>query len=99
MGTPRDQTLQILRDALPELRRRFGVASLRVFGSMARDEAGPNSDVDILVEFSKPVSLFVLADLREHLVELVGRPVDVGTEESLRPRMREAVVAEAIRVA
>jgi predicted nucleotidyltransferase len=99
MGATRDQTLQILRDALPDLRRRFGVVSLRLFGSMARGEAGPDSDVDILVEFAEPVGLFLLADLREHLIELLGRPVDVGTEGSLRPRMREAVVAEAIRVA
>ena len=99
MEASRDQTLQILRDALPDLRRRFGVVSLRLFGSMARGEAGPGSDVDILVEFAALPSLFLLADLREHLIELLGRPVDVGTEKSLRPRMREAVVAEAIRVA
>jgi predicted nucleotidyltransferase len=99
MSASRDQTLQILRDALPDLGRRFGVTSLRLFGSTARDDAGPGSDVDILVEFAKPVSLFLLAELRENLIELLGRPVDVGTEKSLRPRMREAVIAEAIRVA
>ena len=99
MDVSRDQILQILRDALPGLRRRFAVRSLRLFGSAARDEAGPASDVDILVEFTEPVGLFLLAELREHLIELLGRPVDVGTENSLRPRMREAVVAEAVRVA
>ena len=99
MSTARDQTLRVLRDALPELERRFHVGSLRLFGSLARDEGGPQSDVDLLVEFVKPVGLFVLADLREYLIELLGRPVDVGTEGSLRPRIRDAVVAEAIRVA
>jgi len=99
MGTHRDQTLKILRNALPELQRRFGVVSVRLFGSVARDEAGPDSDVDVLVAFATPVSLFVLADLREFLMEALGRPVDVGTEGSLRPRIREAVIAEAVRVA
>ena len=99
MGTQRDDTTQILRSAMPELKQRFSVVSVRLFGSVARDEAGPDSDVDILVEFAGPVSLFVLADLREYLMEVLGRPVDVGTEASLRPRIREAVVAEAVRVA
>jgi len=99
MATQRDHATQILRTAMPELQQRFGVVSVRIFGSVARDEAGPDSDVDILVEFSGPVSLFLLADLREFLTEALGRPVDVGTEASLRPRMRETVVAEAVRVA
>jgi len=99
MGTQRDDTTQILRSAMPELQQRFSVVSVRLFGSVARDEAGPDSDVDILVEFAGPVSLFVLADLREYLMKALGRPVDVGTEASLRPRIREAVVAEAVRVA
>lgn len=99
MDVSRDQTLKILRDALPGLQRRFFVRSLRLFGSVARNESGPASDVDILVEFSEPVSLFRLADLRRHLSEILGCPVDVGTEESLRPRVRRAVIEEAIRVA
>jgi predicted nucleotidyltransferase len=99
MDTARDQTLKILHHALPELRRRFGVVSLRLFGSVARGESGPGSDVDILVEFAEPVSLFRLAELRRHLSEILDRPVDVGTEKSLRPRVRKVVVDEAIRVA
>lgn len=99
MGTHRDRAMRILRNTMPALQERFGVVSVRLFGSLARDEAGPQSDVDILVEFSGPVSLFVLAELREFLMEALGRPVDVGTEGSLRPRIREAVVAEAVRVA
>ena len=99
MGKYRDHTTQLLRNAMPELQRRFGVVSVRLFGSVARDEAGPDSDVDILVEFAGPVSLFGLADLRAYLMEVLGRPVDVGTEGSLRPRIRGAVVDEAVRVA
>jgi len=94
MGTHHDRTIEILRRAMPELRERFGVVSVRLFGSIARREAGPGSDVDILVEFAGPVTLFVLADLRQFLMEALGRPVDVGTEGSLRPRIREAVVVD-----
>ena len=99
MDPSRAQTLQILRDALPDLQRRFDVRSLRLFGSVARDESSPESDVDILVEFAIPVGLFQLADLRRYLIEILGRPVDVGTEDSLRPRVRRVVIEEAIRVA
>jgi predicted nucleotidyltransferase len=95
----RGQALRVLQGALPELRQRFHVQSLRLFGSLARDEAGPGSDVDLLVEFDEPVGLFLLADLRRHLSTLLGRPVDVGTEASLRPRVRRRIVEESIRVA
>jgi predicted nucleotidyltransferase len=99
MSRERDDALEILREALPELRRRFHVRSLRLFGSFARDDAGPTSDVDLLVEFAEPVGLFLLADLRRHLSTLLARPVDVGTEASLRPRVRRSVLEESIRVA
>ncbi len=75
------------------------MSSLRLFGSVAREEADAESDVDLLVAFSRPVGLFELADLRRRLAEILGRSVDVGTEGSLGPRMREAVCREAIDVA
>jgi predicted nucleotidyltransferase len=93
------ETLQCLREAAPDLRRRFAVSSLSVFGSMARGDASEHSDVDILVEFERPVGLFDLARLRRHLVEILGRPVDLGTSASLRPRLRRSALDEAIRVA
>jgi predicted nucleotidyltransferase len=71
--------------------------SLTLFGSVARDEARADSDVDLLVEFDKPVGLFEFLELKERLEEILGRRVDLATRASLKPRIREKVLAEAIR--
>lgn len=97
MGTP--ELLILLRAALPELRARFGVSALILFGSFARGQAREDSDVDLLAEFAAPASLFTLARLQARLEELTGRRVDLGTPDTLRPAARDAVLAEARRVA
>jgi predicted nucleotidyltransferase len=86
-------TLNAHRDRLSE----FAVKALFLFGSVARDEATPESDVDVLVAFDRPVRLFTLLGLKAYLEELLGCSVDVGTPSSLRPHLREAVLKEAIR--
>jgi predicted nucleotidyltransferase len=86
-------TLNAHRDRLSE----FAVKALFLFGSVARDEATPESDVDVLVAFDRPVGLFTLLGLKAYLEELLGCSVDVGTPSSLRPHLREAVLKEAIR--
>ncbi len=77
----------------------MGVASLALFGSLARDEARAGSDADVLVTFSVPVTFDLFMDLKFFLEDLLGMPVDLGTAQSLRPRIRPAVEAEAIYVA
>lgn len=96
---PDAKVMEILVQAQSDLADRFGVCSIFLFGSVARGDDRPGSDVDILVEFDRPASLFTLADLRLRLTELLGRPVDVGTPGGLRPRIRESVLQEAVRVA
>lgn len=95
----REQILATLAQDMPHLRTQYGVSSLSLFGSVARGEHTSSSDVDVLVEFDRPATLFVLAALRDHLSKLVGRPVDVGTLHGLRPRVRATVEREALRVA
>ena len=75
----------------------FAVKALFLFGSVARDEAAPESDIDLLVEFNQPVGLFTLLGLQACLEELLGRSVDLGTPNSLRPQLKETVLQEAIR--
>jgi len=77
--------------------REFAVKDLFLFGSVARGEATPQSDIDLLVEFEHPVGLFALLKLKAYLEDLLGRPVDLGTPNSLRPHLRETVLQEAIR--
>lgn len=94
----RDAILQTLREYQPVLAERYGVHSLAVFGSVARNEAIEASDVDLLVEFSRPAGLFALFALQDELEAILGRPVDVGTEASLKPRVRERVLEEAVYI-
>jgi uncharacterized protein len=94
----RDDILKILADHHEELRQQFGAKSLALFGSVARDEATETSDVDLLVEFERPVGLFGLFALQDHLEQLLGCSVDLGTPDSLKPRIRSHVLAESIHV-
>jgi len=94
-----DLVLQILKQKNTELTKQFGVKSLLLFGSVARDEATTASDVDLLVEFSRPVGYFGLFALQDYLEKLLGCPVDLGTPDSLKPNIRERVMGELIRVA
>jgi len=94
-----DLVLQILKQKTTELTKQFGVKSLLLFGSVARDEATTASDVDLLVEFNRPVGYFGLFALQDYLEKLLGCPVDLGTPDSLKPNIRERVMGELIRVA
>lgn len=94
-----EQVKQILHDARPDLAARFGVSTILIFGSVARGEERADSDVDVLVEFDQPVGLFKLFELKHFLESLLGCDVDVGTVAGLKPRVRDRVLAEAVRVA
>lgn len=77
---------------------RHGVKSLAVFGSVARGEATENSDLDVLVEFSRPVGLFEVIRLKKFLEDLTENQVDLVTQDALHPAMRESILSEAIYV-
>jgi uncharacterized protein len=94
----RDEALAILETHREELRRR-GVKSLAVFGSVARDEARPDSDVDLLLELERPMGLLGFVGIQEYLEQILGCKVDLGTPDSLKPAIRDRVLQEAIRVA
>jgi predicted nucleotidyltransferase len=94
----RDDVLLILSEHRAELYQQFGVKSLAIFGSTARNEATQTSDVDLLVEFDRPTGYFGLIRLQNHLEQMLGRPVDIGTPNSLKPRIRDRVLAESIYV-
>lgn len=79
--------------------RLLGVRSLALFGSHARGTATPQSDVDVLVEFEGSSTFDRYMDVKLFLEDLLGSRVDLVTRSSLKPRMRDVVEAEAIRVA
>ena len=94
----REEVLEILESHTAELEQ-FGVESLRLFGSVARDEADDESDIDLLVGFKESPGFSSFMKLRIFLEDLLGAKVDLVTENGLRDRVRPYVEEEAIRVA
>src|SRR5436853_4355122 len=99
IGMRRDHVLAIFSEHKSELRSEYGVKNLRLFGSVARNEAKPDSDVDLLVEFDRPTGYFGLVRLQLYLEKLLGTSVDLGTPGALRPSMRQRIQEESLRVA
>ena len=90
------ETLDVDRVRLDALCRRFGIARLDVFGSVARGEDGPGSDVDLLYELAQGRSLgWEIEDLSQDLADLFGRPVDLVSRKALHPLIRDQVLADA----
>jgi predicted nucleotidyltransferase len=92
-----DEVLAILRTHFPELRA-MGIRGLALFGSVARNEAGPESDVDLLVDFEPPLGFDAYMDAKFRLEALLHRPVDLITSAGLRPELRSTIERECIRV-
>src|SRR4051794_19073662 len=90
--------LDRLNAEAPALRQKYGVRSLAVFGSMARGDDREGSDVDILVTFEGPATFRGFMGLKLDLEDLLGRPVDLGTLDTLRPEMRAEVEKDLIHV-
>lgn len=86
------------KDELLSLARQYGVGGLFVFGSMARGDAGANSDVDLLVENSAQLTGFELGAMQMDAQDILGRKVDLLTSNALHPLMRERVLKEAVRL-
>lgn len=84
------------REEILQIAARHGASDVRVFGSIARGEAGPESDVDLLVALAADRSLLDLVGLRQDLEDLLGRKVDVVTDNGLNAHIRERVLGEAI---
>jgi uncharacterized protein len=90
----RAEVTKLLEEYRDELEQ-MGVLSLALFGSVARDEAGPDSDVDLLVEIRRPMGLFEFVGIQQRLEQILGRPVDLATRESLKPRLRDRILRAA----
>ena len=75
----------------------LGIRSLAVFGSVARNEATDASDIDLLVEFDRPVGLFHFARVRREIAKMLGSPVDLVTRAALRKEMRDEILREMVR--
>lgn len=96
------KTLQEIKQALASqkefLRKKYQVEELRIFGSYVRKEAEEGSDVDILVAFSKPISLFTFLEVEDYLSEVLDVTVDLVPKDGLKSGIRDRVLSEAVPV-
>jgi predicted nucleotidyltransferase len=94
----RDEALKLLRAHKATLVERFGVTTLALFGSTARDQAADGSDIDILVRFDGPATSKRYFGVQFYIEDLLGHPVDLVTDKALRPELRPHVTAESVDV-
>ncbi len=94
----RAETLQLLQDHMPTLRADYGVRDLALFGSLARDQARAESDIDILVVFDGPATSSRYFGLQFYLEDLLCRSVDLVTDKALRAELRPFIEREALHV-
>ncbi len=86
----------ILHAHLSELRDRYGITNIAVFGSVARGEANEDSDVDLLADVERPIGLIALVNAENYLGELLGQKVDLVLKRSVRRELRDRIYSEAV---
>lgn len=94
----RERIIAALRAALPNLKRRWPIRSLSLFGSILRGDASAKSDLDLLVEFERPITLSSFLALEQELGALTGRRVDLVSRAALKPYIGRHVLEEAVRL-
>ncbi|MFO1069538.1 MAG: nucleotidyltransferase family protein [Geminicoccaceae bacterium] len=87
-----------LRAMLPELRLRYPLASIGVFGSFARGQQSASSDLDLLVEFDGPIGLFAFGELEDEISRRLGLPVEIVTRAALKPLLRDEILDELVPI-
>lgn len=92
------KTLREHREEILGVGEVYGARNVRVFGSVARGEAGPHSDVDLLIDLTDGRTLFDLVDLEDRWAQIIHRSVDVVTERGMSRHMKPRVLAEAVNL-
>ena len=96
IGMPEE--IQKITEKILPLLKQAGVLRSSLFGSIARGEAKPDSDIDILVELPRGKDLFDLIDLREKLSQALGKKVDIGTFNSVKPVLQDRIFKEQVKI-
>ncbi len=94
----KEEILKILEKELPYLKEKFNVKTIGVFGSYVRGMQKKESDIDILIEFQKPVGFFEFIELEDYLSEKLGIKVDLVTPDALKPLIKPRILKEVIYV-
>ena len=93
-----EEIISKLGEVMPILEEKYKVQSLQIFGSYVRGEQGKDSDLDILVEFHEVIDLFEFLELEEYLSEVLSVKVDLVMKETLKPSIKDKILAEAVPV-
>jgi hypothetical protein len=93
-----EEIKEILIKQKPFLKSKYGVKDVGIFGSYARGDQEDKSDLDILVEFEKPVGFFKFLELEEYLEEITGIKVELVTRKALKPRIGEYILREVVSI-
>ena len=91
-----DEFVRNKREDVLRVARLHGASNVRVFGSVARGEAGPESDIDILIEHKRGLTLLDLGRIKNMLDSWIGRNVDLVTRPALHPAIRRRILEEAV---
>jgi len=93
-----EEIRNILNENMKYLAEKFSVSRLFLFGSYAKKLQTPESDIDLLAVFAKPVDMFDFIDLQEYLSNLFEKKIDLGTPDSLKKFVKEIILKEAIEI-
>lgn len=96
--SPLENISSIIKSHSVELQNNFGVSRIGLFGSTARGDSRAGSDIDILVEFSRPIGFISFIRLENYLKELLNAPVDLVTPKALKPHIGRKIMAEVMYV-
>lgn len=91
-----EEVKRLLGKSKPILREKFMVKEIGIFGSLVRGEEKKKSDVDVLVEFYKPIGFFRFLELEEYLEEIAGKKIDLVSKKALKPRIGKHILEEVI---
>jgi predicted nucleotidyltransferase len=94
----KDEILQILNTRRSYLKKVYGVRNIGLFGSYSRGEEGPDSDLDLLIEFDRPIGFFKFIELEDYLTEKLGIKVELVTKDALKPLLRPYIMKDIIYV-
>ena len=89
-----ENILEKLESEKPFLKKEYKVKRIGLFGSFVRKEQGKASDIDLLVEFQEPISLFKFIDLENHLGKILEKKVDLVSKKALKPRLKKKILEE-----
>lgn len=90
----REEVIRALKIELPYLKKKYFVSNVGLFGSYSRNEQNDNSDIDLLVEFEKPIDYFILLDMEDYLGEKFGIDVEIVTIPALKNRIKSKILKE-----